>query len=208
MKNNAFVIVAAVLVSVLPMSAETRFNLKFDIANASVVGRGIHASTGWAGLEGELEIQPRHRYVPGFAFGVRKENAPIDEGDFLYARVFKKVWTYGGWDLYPSLGIIYGVPMTKFGKTEFNSDRTQYDAIFLVHNITTFVGAVDKDGVLYPEITCGIRKQSRGWNIDLVPGIRILKFGILRSGGYYAPSDFRIKTVVCPTIGIRLGYRI
>ena len=162
------------------------------------------------------EAKPSHHFFlyhllpDGFAAGFRKENTLVYEGDFLYIRFFKRTGSYHSLKFSPSLALVYGVPLSnKFSATKFNTDRTQYTSIFLVHNITTFVnGGIKKNGILYPEFTLGIRKEYHRFNIDLVPGIRILKFGILKSGGFYAPSDFKIKTVLCPTIGIRLGLRI
>lgn len=258
------------------ISAETRFNIKFDITDALVPQpRG---SANYTGIEGEFEFnwhasapnkhigtqtqasqtqtnqtqsaqtqsaqtqssqtqtaqtqaskpqasqtqvsqtQPARpgrlhrlsRYLPDFALGFRKENTLVSEGDFLYIRLFRKVGSYRKFDFYPSLALVYGVPLSgQFSATKFNADRTQYESIFLVHNVTTFLNnGIKKNGVLYPELTLGIRKEFHGFNIDLVPGIRILKFGILKSGGFYAPSDFKTKIVLCPTIGIRLGLRI
>lgn len=232
------------------ISAETRFNIKFDITDALVPQpRG---SVNYTGIEGEFEfnwhaVADKHigaqtqasetqasqtqstqtqvsqtqearpgrlhrpsRYLPDFALGFRKENTLVSEGDFLYIRFFRKVGSYRKFDFYPSLALVYGVPLSgQFSATKFNADRTQYESVFLVHNVTTFLNnGIKKNGVLYPELTLGIRKEFHGFNIDLVPGIRILKFGILKSGGFYAPSDFKTKTVLCPTIGIRLGLRI
>lgn len=152
----------------------------------------------------------RHLLPDGFAAGFRKENTLVYEGDFLYIRFFKKTGSYRSLEFYPSLALVYGVPLSnQFSATKFNTDRTQYESVFLVHNVTTFFnGGIKKNGVLYPELTLGIRKNFRRFNVDLVPGIRILKFGILKSGGFYAPSDFKTKTALCPTIGIRLGLKI
>ena len=162
------------------------------------------------------EAKPSHHFFlyhllpDGFAAGFRKENTLVYEGDFLYIRFFKRAGSYHSLEFSPSLALVYGVPLSnKFSATKFNTDRTQYESVFLVNNVTTFLNnSIKKNGVFYPELTLGIRKEYHRFNIDLVPGIRILKFGILKSGGFYAPSDFKIKTVLCPTIGIRLGLRI
>lgn len=240
-KISLVALMVALFLPASKISAETRFNFKFDITDA--LAPQPRGSVKYTGFEGELEFnwhatanehigaqtqtsqtqtaqtqeaKSGHHFFlyyllpDGFAAGLRKENTFVSEGDFLYVRLFKKTGSYRTLEFYPSIALVYGVPLSnQFSTTKFNADRTQYESVFLVHNVTTFLNnGIKKNGVLYPELTLGIRKNFRRFNVDLVPGIRILKFGILKSGGFYAPSDFKTKTVLCPTIGIRLGLRI
>lgn len=204
MKKSLFLAVLSALAA-MPLFAETRVNAKIDFAHAAVSGYGLGESVGWRGFEGEMESLNHYKWIPDFAIGMRREDRIIYHGTFIFVRFSKKVKTWRKTDIRPSLGIYYGSPSMRFTQTKWNDGRTAYIRIFQSHNVTIPFREYHS-GVLYPEIGVEFRKNWKRFNFGLVPGVQILRFGIVRSNGD-GTSDFQTKTVLAPVIGFRVGFR-
>ncbi len=185
--------------------AQVRINIKFDISRSSVADSG--KSFTWNAKEVEFEKEFRkNRLVvfSGFAIGVRKEGPNIIEGDYLYLRTYRKfVLGKSKWELDPSFGLIYGLPGLRFESTEFKNGA--YTHVNLVRNIEIPYYHVGKAAVLYPELSVALRRKFKRLNFEPVVGVRIMRYGILKSD--YRNGEYKEKITLSPSAGLRIGFR-
>ena len=145
------------------------------------------------------------KFLAGFAIGVRKEDRILIEGNYLFARIYRKfpLSESGKWGLDLSLGVIYGEPGLRFEGTQF--DNGAYTHVNLVRNAEIHSYNVKKAAVIYPEISVALRKKLMRLNFEPIVGVRVMRYGILKSD--YHTGEYKEKLILSPSFGVRMGFR-
>ncbi len=182
--------------------AQVRVNVRFDVSRSTINSTGTLFTWDGKEIEIEKEFKKNRLFLSGFAVGIRKEGRVLIEGNYFYARTYRK-YTFGKWEFDPSLSVIYGDPGLRFESTEFNNGA--YTHVNLVRNTEVPYYHVERAAVLYPEVSVALRKKLKRFNIEPVAGIRIMRYGILKSD--YHTGEYKEKIVLSPSMGLRLGFK-
>lgn len=198
------ILLAATLLILIPSPSypQVRINARFDVSRSVINGKEMMFTWDGKEIEIEKEFKRNRLLLSGFAIGIRKEGRILIDGNYLYARTYRK-YNIGKWELAPSLSVIYGDPGLRFESTEFNNGA--YVHVNLVRNIGIPNYGVERAAVLYPEISVALRRKLKRFNIEPVAGVRIMHYGILRSD--YHDGTYKEKIILSPSVGLRLGLK-
>lgn len=194
------------LISPTFASAQTRASANIDYSQFSVDAGNYSPEFSFDFVSLKIENQFKNPWIPGFAFGFRKESKDIFSGTYFTLEFFHAFDTKHV-SIIASGGAIYGLPGMQFDRTDFSYENNQvvnYRNVSMMRNAATPGMEVERAGVLQPIFEVKARKYMGHLFFESHGGVRLANFNRVSSD--FNNSSYSRKLVPMPSVGIGIGY--
>ena len=187
-------------------SAQTRASASVDYSQFSVDAGNYSPKFSFDLVSVKIENQFKNPWIPGFAFGVRKESKDIFSGTYFTLELFH-AFDRKHFSIIASGGAIYGLPGLQFDRSDFsyeNNGVVAYRNVSMTRNAATPGMEVERAGILQPIFEVKARKYLGHLFFEGHGGVRLANFNTVSSD--FKNSTYSRKLVPMPSVGIGIGY--